>query len=315
MKILIAACALVAITVTLSVAEEDMPRISVKKPFAEHGNDASANTSPQILFNGGPVLVGTVPLYVIYYGTSFPSKTQDIVNQFLNGLSNRPQFNVNTSYCEQQTTACPTGAVGVSGLVSFPITNKSGAANVFPDSGSQGGQLSTKDITKVLSHAFQNGLTIDEGAIYILITSPAVKVSGFCTSFCAYHTHSTAIVSGRNIHYAVVPEPGSGCTVCDGNFAVYKEKVTPTGDAGADEMIDSIMHELSETVTDPDLNAWYTSNGAENGDLCDYNYGTAPYTFKAPNGATANASWNGYNYLIQQIWKNGPTPQSCASAP
>jgi len=317
LKTFIAACALAALTVTLSVAEEDMPSISVKKPFAEHtnnaSNNASSNTSTQILWQGGPVMVGQIPLYVIYYGTNFPSKTQDIVNNFLNGLSNTPQFDVNTSYCEQQTTSCGTGAVGVSGLVSFPLSNTSGAANVFADTGSQGGQLSTKDITKVLSHAFQSGLTVDEGAIYILITAPAVKVSGFCTSYCAYHTHSTAIVSGRNIHYAVVPEPGSGCTVCDGNFAVYKESLTPTGDAGADEMIDSIMHELSETATDPDLNAWLTSNGAENGDLCNYTYGSN--TFKAPNGATANASWNGYNYLIQQIWENRPLPQGCASAP
>jgi hypothetical protein len=77
-------------------------------------------------------------------------------------------------------------------------------------------------------------------------------------------------------------------------------------------MVDSIMHELSETVTDPDLNAWYTSNGAENGDLCNYKYGTLQ---TAPNGSSYNAFWNGYYYLIQLIWKNGPNPQICAAEP
>ena len=64
----------------------------------------------------------------------------------------------------------------------------------------------------------------------------------------------------------------------------------PYGDSGADEMVDSIMHELSETVTDPDLNAWYTSNGSENGDLCNYNYAARNIT---PHGAVTIGSSSG----------------------
>ena len=89
-------------------------------------------------------------------------------------------------------------------------------------------------------------------------------MSGFCTRYCAYHTKSTTIVSGHTIHYALAPEPNSKCTVCDGNFALGESK-TPNGDPGADEIVDSLMHEMSETVTDPDISAWYTSSGAENG--------------------------------------------------
>ena len=90
------------------------------------------------------------------------------------------------------------------------------------------------------------------------------------------------------------------------------EPGTPNGDAGADEMVDSIMHELSETVTDPDLNAWYTPSGDENGDLCNYNYGTPLGT---ANGGSYNAVLGAHYYLIQLIWKNGAPPQSCAAAP
>jgi hypothetical protein len=77
----------------------------------------------------------------------------------------------------------------------------------------------------------------------------------------------------------------------------------------ADEMTDSIFHELSEAVTDPDLNAWYTSNGSENGDLCNYVYKS---TYTAPNGSTANAQLGGHDYLIQAIWEN-VSPGFCAS--
>jgi hypothetical protein len=62
---------------------------------------------------------------------------------------------------------------------------------------------------------------------------------------------------------------------------------------------DDLIHELSETATDPDLNAWFTKNGQENGDLCNFVYGT---TFLAPNGSHANHVFGTRNYLVQTIW-------------
>jgi hypothetical protein len=55
---------------------------------------------------------------------------------------------------------------------------------------------------------------------------------------------------------------------CDGNIAVFGQTVTANGDQVADDMTDSIMHELSESMTDPKDTAWFTSGGNENGDLC-----------------------------------------------
>ena len=34
-----------------------------------------------------------------------------------------------------------------------------------------------------------------------------------------------------------------------------------------------VTHELEESVTDPDGNAWYDLNGNENGDLCVWTFG------------------------------------------
>ena len=305
MKIVIAVLLCVLTVGAGSLAAQNGPDVSVKKPFGEHMERKNSSGSTQILWHGGPVLLGNVPIYVIYYGIGFPAQTQDIVNSFLEGLSGTPQFIVNTTYCEAQTTSCGSGQSPVSGVLDYP-TNLS---HTFSDPGSQGMQLNSSNITKVIQHAFQSGLPAIDDAMYILITAPTVKVPGFCSSFCAYHTYSTGFVSGHVIRYAFVPEPDSSCTACDGNFAVYHETSTPTGDAGADEVVDSIMHELSEIVTDPNLNAWYTANGAENGDLCNYKYGNHTFTV---NGATANATWKGYSYLIQQIWANGPLPQGCA---
>jgi hypothetical protein len=196
----------------------------------------------------------------------------------------------------------------VSGALSYD------PSHIYFDSGSQGNTLHSGDVPKIVESALTSPdhLPTDDGAIYLLITAPTTSVSGFCTKYCAYHTASTTIVSGHTIHYALAPEPNSKCTACDGNFAMGESK-TPNGDPGADEIVDSLMHEISETVTDPDLSAWYTSGGAENGDLCNYVYGMT--TVPSATGATANASWKGYSYLIQLIWKNRTLPQGCAAAP
>ena len=299
--------ALAAIAARIVTAEES-DLVVVKKPFAHHMDRGGSNGSvPQILYHGGPVLLGTVPLYVIYYGnfgTPATANTQSIVNDFLGGLDGSDQYGVNTTYCEASTTACSNGLNPVSGRLQFS------AANVFYDTGSQGTQINSGGVIRILQYAFQHGLSVADGAVYFVITAPDVKVAGFCTSFCAYHSRSTGILAGHTIRYALVPDPSQKCTACDGNFALG-DTATPNGDAGADEMVDSIFHELSETVTDPDLNAWYTSNGAENGDLCNYNYGTTDIQ----DGIHYNATLNGKNYLIQLIWKNGPVPQSCAAQP
>jgi hypothetical protein len=295
--ILFALVAASALTIGV-IAQSNEESVVVKKPYDQSLNKGNPHgTGPTILYHGGPVLLSTVPLYVIYYGM-VPGGTQTIINTFLTDLNGSTPFAVNKTYTQGSGAA-------VSGSLGFPT--------IHLDSGaSQGTSLGSNTVAAIIQHAFANGLKPDSSGVYFVITAPDVSVSGFCKSFCAYHTKSTTIAPGYTIHYALVPDPGQSCTGCDGNAAVYHQTATPNGDPGADEMTDSIMHELSETATDPDLNAWFTKNGEENGDLCNYFYGTSPlYTV---NGATANTLLNGHYYLIQYIWRNS-TPQVCADAP
>jgi hypothetical protein len=37
-------------------------------------------------------------------------------------------------------------------------------------------------------------------------------------------------------------------------------------------LADSFAHEFSETITDPDLNAWYDNGGSEVADKCSFMY-------------------------------------------
>jgi hypothetical protein len=72
-------------------------------------------------------------------------------------------------------------------------------------------------------------------------------------------------------------------------------------------MASIIAHELEEAVSDPDINAWYTSGpallggGQENADKCAWTFGS---TSTASNGSLYNMTLGGNNYLVQQNWVN-----------
>ena len=74
-----------------------------------------------------------------------------------------------------------------------------------------------------------------------------------CSTFCGYHGHFN--YGGLDIKYAVFPY--LNCSACKlSNLTV------------ADMMTIVASHEIREAVTDPQLNAWYDSQGYEADDKC-----------------------------------------------
>jgi len=74
-----------------------------------------------------------------------------------------------------------------------------------------------------------------------------------CSTFCGYHGHFN--YGGLDIKYAVFPY--LNCNACKlSNLTV------------ADMMTIVASHEIREAVTDPQLNAWYDSQGYEADDKC-----------------------------------------------
>ena len=70
------------------------------------------------------------------------------------------------------------------------------------------------------------------------------------------------------------------------------------------ELASALAHELAETVTDPQLNAWYDSQSPkqENADKCAWKFGN---TYTTANGAKANIKVGVKDFLVQQNWKIG----------
>lgn len=253
------------------------------------GTKPARTTSNGISYHGGPIMAGTVNVYIIWYGnwttSSNASLKQTIITDFLTSVGGSPYYNINTTYA------------GINGAVS----NVAGAAGAVSlgaqllDTGSQGKtNLSDASIGAIVSAAITgNKLPADANGVYFVLTSNDVTKTGFLTNYCGWHTH--APIGSADIKYSFVGDP-TGPSI--GSCAA--QTVSPNGDPGADAMVSVIAHELEETTTDPDLNAWYDSRGMENADKCAWTFGTTSTT----SGANYNMTLGRRKFLIQQNWVN-----------
>jgi hypothetical protein len=231
--------------------------------------------------HGGPVM-GTPTAYLIWYGNWNQSNGSDtpagqtLVRDFLFGLSNSPYFQINTTYHG------PTGFVSVGGETTVSAAARS--------------RLSDNQVFTVVSNAITGGkLPKDANGVYFVITSSDIAKSGFCTQYCGWHTNGK--VGGTDIKYSFVGNANRCLSAC------AAQTVGPNGNAGVDGMLSVMGHELEEATTDPDLNAWYDSSGAENADKCAWTFGQNQTL--ASNGAYYNMSLpaqsvSSRNYLIQR---------------
>ena len=241
-----------------------------------------------ILYHGGPVMLGTVNMYYIWYGAWSPTDTaQPLLTSLARNIGGTPYFNINRTY-HDATAAAVSGAVNFGGATADP--------------GSQGTALTDVAVRNVVANALANRtLPADPNGVYFVLTSKEVReTSGFCTQYCGWHTQGT--INGKSIKYSFVGNPQQQCP-----SACSAQSVSPNGNLGADAMASVIAHELAESVSDPNLNAWFDQTGNENADKCAWTFGATKVT---PRGAHYNITWLdkttsvATNWLLQQNWLN-----------
>jgi hypothetical protein len=257
------------------------PEVIIHKTNPHEGGAPTAGSTgvqtPDITYHGGPVMA-TPTAYLIWYGNWNQSNGSDtvagqaIVNDFLHGLSGSPYYLTNASYG------------GVSG--NFTV------GSAFTDNYSQGSKLTDRKVASIVANAITSGaLPKDSNGIYFVLTSSDVsEISGFCSRYCGWHTYGT--LSGTNIKYAFVGNANRCLNACSA------QTTGPNGNAGVDGMVSVIAHELEETNTDPNLNAWYDANGAEDADKCAWTFGHN--LLQTATGAYYNMTLNSRNFLIQR---------------
>jgi Phosphate-induced protein 1 conserved region/Divergent InlB B-repeat domain len=278
---------LVALAAVLSAASL-WAQSNVVEPVGQ-GTKPSQPPYPVIIagagidYHGGSVMVNPHDVYFIWYGNWSGNSALSILPPFISGLDGSSYFNTNTSY---------TDGGGHS------IVNSVGLISQVFDSYSQGNVLSDQGLHAVVFNQLQSGaLPTDPNGIYFVLSSADVDQKGsageFCVDFCGFHNHANLL--GADIKFAFVGNIDRCPSKCAAQIGSG-----PNGNPGADAMVNVMAHELNETVTDPDGNAWFDVNGLEVGDKCNFMFGP---TFPA-NGAPADITLGGKNYLIQENWVN-----------
>jgi uncharacterized membrane protein len=230
---------------------------------------------PNMVYNGGAVLPSSTT-YAIWWGKSsdFPSDATDTLDDFLEHLDGSAFLHIADQYMLGGKANTRFG--GNFYEVSPPPSN-------FFDA--QGNDVIAAGVPNLLVDV---GIKADPTAIYFVYTS------NFPPDFpaCGYH-NDVPSSDGTLIHYAYVPNTTSIQSGC--GIAELDPDFTPSILSGGSRSMTSITaHEFMETITDPNLDAWYTpgaSGGNEIGDHCAYTFQTwIPLE---------NSKWR-----IQQIWSN-----------
>jgi hypothetical protein len=125
-----------------------------------------------------------------------------------------------------------------------------------------------------------NGYKPDSTAIYVVLTSNFPRH----VNYCAWHGLGTC--NGTTIQVAYMPNTTgvSGCNDPQFTCNTYSQ--------GTNSIANVLSHEISEAITDPDLNAWYDSSGSEIGDKC-------AWTFQSCVNLANGSSWQ-----LQREWSN-----------
>jgi hypothetical protein len=241
-------------------------------------------TNNGINYHNGPVMLGTVNIYYIWYGDWSGNSAVDILTDEAQSIGGTPWFNINSTYYS--------GA----GRTLKHVSNSVAYQGSTTDDYSHGKSLSDDDVFEIVTDAITSGrLPKDANGVYFVLTAADVdETSGFCSHYCGWHYFGD--FAKTTLKFSFVGNADRCPNVC-----TRLRFHSPNDNIGADGMASVLAHELAESVTDPLVNAWYDKNGQENADKCAFNYGEL---YSTPNGSGANVRWGERDFLIQRNWLN-----------
>lgn len=263
-----------------------------------------------LIYNGGPVMTSNTN-YTFYWAPSgspaYAAGYQAGVNQYMEDLAHDSGGSQNVDSVATQYANGSAEPVTYNSHFGGQIID----TNPYPKSGCKAAPTCLTDEqiqTEIKSWVSEHGLPHDLTHEYFLLTPPGVEscfdaAGTECSAgtlsgvFCAYHGAISA--TGGSIIYSNDPYV-VGISGCD-------SAEHPNNSPSDAALLGGLSHEHNESITDPELNAWYGPEGSENGDKCRTfveasEYGTP--LGKAPDGSRYNQLINGREYWYQQEWSN-----------
>jgi hypothetical protein len=250
LSVLLLASTIAVVALAVSAADAAGPSINAGPQAGivwTHGltnaaGHARHTSNPNLVYHGGPVMTSTTEVFPIFWGTSFGSDVISGIDSFYAGVGSTNYAKTNTEYTNGSGQFVSPGV-----NANAHVTDPTAAPTQAPQ---------TSAILAEVGRMYPNP---KPNAYYPVYIDQPRGHAGYCA------WHSAGTINGTPVQFAFFfkldGDPG-----CDPQ--------SPTSQSEGLQALGNVSgHELSEMMTDPQLNAWYDSKGAENADKCAWTFG------------------------------------------
>ncbi|HTZ86037.1 MAG TPA: IPT/TIG domain-containing protein, partial [Solirubrobacteraceae bacterium] len=326
---LVAGAALAAPGASALITNAGSARVSYKPLRADSSESAPAAVQKEqgasvrpLEYHGGPVMPSNMN-YAIYWAPSgaaaYPSGYSSGIDRYFEDLAHDSGGIQNTDSILAQYG----DSTGHFALYSSQFGGPLFDTHAYPANGCSQAPVCFTDAqlrTELTRYVGELHLPTDLQHEYFLLVPPGVEscleAAGHSCSagskkpvYCAYHGFITT--GAGPLVYANTPYMNG--TNCDTG------EEHPNGNPSDATLGGGLVHEHSESVTDPELTAWFDSKEEEVADKCRTHKATefGEPLGKASNGSNYNEVIDGDLYWYQQMWSNqaGGCQQRVAAPP
>ena len=241
-----------------------------------------ASGSPDMTYHGGPILPSAT-IKAIWWGSSWPSYTGDKISgidKWYSGVGGT-SYEATVDEFNDSTGKTVGSAVTYQGHV--------------VDGSSLPKHISTSAVLAEVCKEVPS--PVANGYYPVYVDKPRGGAN-----YCAYHSWGSC--NGKAIEFGFFFKL-DGDAGCDPQSTVAGES------QGLAALANVTGHELSETRSDPNGNAWYDSSGAENGDKCAWTFG-GPYVTLSGTNWKIQGNWSNYDYDHNTGYANSNGQNGCA---
>jgi hypothetical protein len=239
--------------------------------------DAGAGARPvNLVYHNGPVVTTSSVVHPIYWGTrwsntGFSGDKIAGLDLFYGGANNTSYLGTNTEYTQA-------GGAFVTKALSL-------GSHFIDTSAAPSGAPQTSAILAEVCKAAA-GQIVTNGYYPVYVDTPRGS-----TGYCAWHSWGKC--GNTNIQFAFFfnLDGDGGCDPAD-NETGHSQGLAALANVSG--------HELSERQTDPQGNAWYDKQGAENSDKCAWKFGGNAVTFANNSIWKIQGNWSNSAYNLNQ---------------
>ena len=264
--------------------------------------------SKSVTYHGGPVMTSNTnyPLYWAPAGEgAYPAGYISGIDRWFTDLAHDSGGRLNTDSVLTQYGDSEGGFANYNSHFGGPLID----TDPYPTNGCKAAAVCLTDEqlrTELQSYAESHSLPADLQHEYFVLLPPGVST---CYEASA-HECSEGTAHFKYCSYHSFFKAGGGTYVyTDSPYVETPECVaeSPNESPSDDAISGGLAHEHSESVTDPEIDAWFNEKTEEVADKCRSSnplkeFGTPLGT--APDGAPYDQLINGDEYLYQQMWSN-----------